>query len=61
MDENGVVDSYEFICGLAMLSQSSVGEKAELLFNLYDFDGNKHITRDELVILMYNTLSSINQ
>jgi Ca2+-binding EF-hand superfamily protein len=60
MDENGKVDSYEFICGLALLSESSVEEKAELLFNLYDFDGNKFITRDELVILMTNTLASIN-
>ena len=31
-----------------------------MIFSLYDFDGNKYITRDELVILMTNVLSSLN-
>lgn len=36
-----------------------VQDKAELIFGLYDFDGNKYISRDELVILMTNVLSSM--
>jgi len=35
-------------------------EKAELIFNLYDFDGSKFISRDEFVILMTNVLTSLN-
>jgi hypothetical protein len=31
-----------------------------LIFNLYDYDGNKFITRDELVILMTNVLTALN-
>lgn len=31
-----------------------------MIFSLYDYDGNKYITRDELVILMTNVLSSMN-
>jgi len=44
---------------MALVSQSSLEEKAELIFGLYDFDGNKSITRDELVIMMTNALSSL--
>jgi hypothetical protein len=29
------------------------------VFNLYDFDGNKFISRDELVILMTNVMSAL--
>jgi microtubule-associated protein-like 6 len=31
-----------------------------LVFNLYDFDGSKYISRDELVILMTNTMTAMN-
>ena len=31
-----------------------------MIFSLYDYDGNKFITKDELVILMTNVLSSMN-
>jgi Ca2+-binding EF-hand superfamily protein len=30
-----------------------------LIFGLYDFDGSKYISRDELVILMTNGLTSL--
>lgn len=70
MDGNGSIDSYEFTCALAMLSHANLDvccpqylilqEKAELIFNLYDFDGSKYISQDELVILMTNVLSSLN-
>jgi Ca2+-binding EF-hand superfamily protein len=60
MDGNGKIDSYELICALAMLSHSTLEEKAELIFNLYDFDGSKYISEDELVILLTNSLTAIN-
>lgn len=54
------IDSYEFMCALTMLSHSSLEEKAEILFDFYDFDKSKYITRDELVILITNALTSLN-
>lgn len=60
MDNNGKIDSYEFICALALMAHGSLEEKAELIFNLYDFDGSKNITRDELVILMTNSMTAMN-
>ena len=38
MDGNGSIDSYEFVCALSLMSQATLDEKAELIFNLYDFD-----------------------
>lgn len=57
---DGKIDSYEFLCAITMLSHSTLDEKAEILFDFYDFDKSKYITRDELVILMTNALSSLN-
>lgn len=45
---------------MTMLSNSNLDEKAELIFDLYDFDGSKYIDRDELVVLMTNALSCLN-
>jgi Ca2+-binding EF-hand superfamily protein len=58
---DGKVDSQEFLCAMAFLSNSNLDEKAELLFDLYDFDGSKYISKDELVILMTNSLTSLNK
>jgi Ca2+-binding EF-hand superfamily protein len=54
------IDSYEFLCALTMLSSSTLEEKAEILFNFYDFDKSQYITRDELVILLTNALTALN-
>lgn len=43
-----------------MLSHSTLEEKAEILFDFYDFDKSKYITRDELVILLTNALTALN-
>jgi hypothetical protein len=37
-DGNGSIDSYEFVCALSLMSHATLDEKAELIFNLYDFD-----------------------
>lgn len=62
-DTNGdeKVDSNEFLCAMTFLSNSNLDEKAELIFDLYDFDGSKYISRDELVILMTNALTALNK
>ncbi len=31
-----------------------------MLFSLYDYDGNKYLSQDELVILMTNVLAAMN-
>ena len=56
----GSVDSYEFVCGLALLSQSSLKDKAKILFELYDFDKSQQISSQELTILLKTTLTAIN-
>lgn len=46
---------------MTFLSNSNLDEKAELIFDLYDFDGSKYISWDELVILMTNALTALNK
>jgi len=46
---------------MVLVSQTTLVEKIETLFSLYDFDGNKFITRDELVIMILSTLSALQQ
>jgi len=53
------IDSYEFLCALALTSQSSLKDKAELIFGFHDFDGNKYISKDELVIMLSNSLTGL--
>ena len=59
MDKNGSIDSYEFVCALSLMSHATLDEKAELIFNLYDFDRSQSISKDELTVLMANTMASL--
>ena len=59
MDGNGSIDSYEFVCALSLMSHATMDEKAELIFNLYDFDRSQSISKDELTVLMANTIASL--
>jgi len=38
-----------------------MAQKAEMIFKLYDFDGNLFISRDELVIMLMSALSALAQ
>ena len=58
-DNDGIIDQYEFTTALAMLCHGTLEEKAELIFDLYDFDQSKYISRDELTILMKNSLTAL--
>ena len=58
-DKNGSIDQYEFTTALAFLSHSTLEEKAELVFQMYDFDKSKYISKDELTILMTNSLTAL--
>lgn len=50
MDNSNRIDSYEFICGLAILSHATLAEKAESIFKLYDFDNSQLLNQDEMVV-----------
>lgn len=47
------------MCALSLLSHASLDEKAELIFNLYDFDRSQCISKDELTVLMTNSLTAL--
>ncbi|CAD8171847.1 unnamed protein product [Paramecium pentaurelia] len=59
ISNDGRIDSHEFVCALSLLSQATLKEKANIIFSLYDFDHNKTITRNELVILIKTTLTAL--
>lgn len=48
------------MCTLSLLSHGTLDEKAELIFNLYDFDKSLSLSKDELTVLMTNTLTALN-
>ena len=51
-DRNNLVDAFEIIGCLAMLSKMSIKEKVNFIYSLYDFNGSGDITMDEMTILM---------
>lgn len=60
IDNSGRIDSYEFICGLAILSHATLEEKAETIFKLYDFDNSLLLSHDELVVLFRCVICALN-
>ena len=44
---------------MSLLSHATLDEKAELIFNLYDFDRSMSISKDELTVLMTNVLTAL--
>lgn len=59
MDNSGKIDSYEFICGMALLSHATLSQKAEIIFHLYDFDNSLVLNFDEMVVLIRCCLCSL--
>ena len=53
------VNAYELLCAITLLSDSTLQEKTELIFWIYDFDKSETITMDELIMLMQSALSSL--
>ncbi|GMH77728.1 hypothetical protein TrST_g7574 [Triparma strigata] len=51
-DRNNLVDAFEAIACLAMLSKMAIKEKVDFIYSLYDFNGSGDITMDEMTILM---------
>jgi Ca2+-binding EF-hand superfamily protein len=58
MDDNGVIDSYEFTCAIAMLCYSSKEIRSEFIFKLYDVDEDNYLSQDELGNFIRNYLIS---
>ncbi|KAJ6240077.1 calcium binding protein [Anaeramoeba flamelloides] len=48
LDNNGTVEWKELISGISILSSDSMDEKAKLLFDVWDADGNGVLDRDEI-------------
>lgn len=55
----GYIDSYEFLCGVILMSSASFDLKAKMLFSLYDNDQSSTLTIDELLVMMQNALSAL--
>ena len=56
-DSKGIIDSYQTIAGLVLLSSLTMAEKAKFLFRQYDFDHSGTLSMDEVTI-MFQTLAS---
>ena len=56
-DENGLIDALECQVTLCALSSMSIEEKAEFMFNCFDFDESGRISLDETCLLFRQTLS----
>lgn len=52
MDQNSSIDDYEFICGLALFTRTSLDERLEGIFNLYDKDRSELLSREEFKVLI---------
>lgn len=48
------------MCALSLLSYASLRDKCDLIFGLYDFDKNRTMNKQELVILIKTVLTTIN-
>lgn len=55
----GKVDAYEFIAGMIIISEASLETKAEILFDLYDFDHSQTLTFDELIIMLRTSMNAL--
>ena len=56
-DENGLIDALEAQVTLAAVSSMSIEEKAEFMFNCFDFDESGRISLDETCLLFRQALS----
>ena len=55
----GKVDAYEFIAGMIEISEASLESKADILFDLYDFDHSQSLSFDELIIMLRTAMNAL--
>ena len=58
-ESSNLVDVLEVMCGLVVCCTASIEEKAKRVFDLFDFDGTKKVSYDELFIMMFSALRSM--
>jgi Ca2+-binding EF-hand superfamily protein len=51
-DDNGYLDQREFLTGLFRLYCSSFDEKSEFIFEIYDFDGDGFISKNDISTIL---------
>jgi len=51
-DNSGYLDQREFLTGLFRLYCSTFDEKVELIFEIYDFDGDGFVTKNDISTVM---------
>jgi Ca2+-binding EF-hand superfamily protein len=59
-DKNGYLDQREFLTGLFRLYCSSFDEKIEFIFEIYDFDHDGFISKNDISTILAS-LPVINQ
>jgi Ca2+-binding EF-hand superfamily protein len=58
-DKSGYLDQREFLTGLFRLYCSTFDEKTEFIFEIYDFDGDGFITKNDVSTIL-SSLPVIN-
>jgi len=58
-DDNGYLDQREFLTGLFRIYCSTFDEKAEFIFEIYDFDCDGFITKNDISTIL-SSLPVIN-
>ena len=57
--DSGIVNILEVLVGLAMYAWApSPHARSELLFTVFDFNGNNEISRDEYIIMVQTTINA---
>ncbi|CAG9336008.1 unnamed protein product [Blepharisma stoltei] len=58
-DSNGVIEGLEVLAGLVLFADACPDDKVQFLFNLFDFNREDAISRTDLQLLAYVTLTSV--
>lgn len=51
-DKNGYIDQGEFLFSLFRIYCSSFDEKSEFVFQIYDFDGDGYISKNDISTIL---------